>query len=781
MGLLSKLARPVSDRYSSYLPLPTSSSRGSVSSQSGLGPAKQRGYLRTALQHLPPLRIALLLLACFFLGNLTSDWFFGPKGDSNGAQVYLIGDDKYHRLFADSNPGPASRQAVPIRAYDAFSDACVEEWIVSHTWGPACQGTDLSEGLKIDGVWAWVNGSDPAQMASRNAYRPATALKMDAAHRYADHNELLYSMRSSLASLGSSSLRKMHIMASAYPMGSMVGAGTKMIGQIPSWLRKDVATSKTEQVVLHHDAEYYRPMPHHDRPDMSLEEVQQWRERTIPSFNSLAVESQLFNLEDNESDQLVYYNDDFFTLLPSSVADYTTPLFGPVLKTLARVTSYYLPSEKPFQRLWNPAGEEVGIKRAAWILGQRFSMRTLPYITHHPRTLWLPLLKEAAQTFPDAFSDTTLARFRAQKDVPYSIQGFFLASWYIVERHREALLWTWAVAKWGGAEGRLTEEVKDAMWAELAGLDKGASGPSSIDVRTPVRTSPDDMSAFGAAGVERPRNTEYSFSSKDGHALSYLGWQWFWDRPRHGFPDLSEALDSAGEEDVGGRRRLDTPKLCSISRSSCLAPSRGAESASDLFKRIAFEQSDCGDCILAALIGASGTSGIERFMPPSYAKMPATEAIPAASPPSSSSPPLKHVPHLPLTSSWRETDFSLDKALPAGAAQSGMSLRTWCARLIQRYQYVLGSVPSDFYQVKKAHKLADKLAQLDEQQQQQQTGAQDGESADATSSAQPGAGATTFLCLNDDIVEGEEGTRKINTMLTSWFQSRWGEKMSVEV
>lgn len=85
-----------------------------------------------------------------------------------------------------------------------------------------------------------VNGSDVMQVAARQLYRPGSPLNMDSSHRYGDHNELLYSMRSFRSSLkkgkeiwvkngnkdkrpsiGKGSdfgLEKMHILASAYPL-----------------------------------------------------------------------------------------------------------------------------------------------------------------------------------------------------------------------------------------------------------------------------------------------------------------------------------------------------------------------------------------------------------------------------------------------------------------------------------------------------------------------------------------------------------------------------------
>ncbi len=478
-------------------------------------------------------------------------------------------------------------------------------------------------------------------------------------------------MRSMYQSFGPDAIGKMHIMASAYPLPDQTVAEldptgrrssgedvTIMAGQVPYWLNASLDRNEAK-IDLHHDAEFFRPMQLSTPHQLSPQDVDAWRAKTLPSFNSLAVESQLYNLPRPSSDQLVYLNDDFFTMVPNSVSDLTSPLFGTVIKSDTRLFSWYRPSEHPFQRLWNPAGEEVGIKRAAWILGQRFRMRTLPYITHHPRSLSLPLLKEAAQTFPESFGNTTLARFRAQKEVPESTQAFFLASWYIVERHREALLWSWVVAKWGGAEGRLGRETKRAMWDEVRKATNSASDEDNIEVKRPVRKSrEEDKEAFAKAGVPAPKNTQYSFSSQDGHALSYLEWSWPWQRSRNGYPDLSEAGEKRQHARSWIGAATSSPTVCRLSYSKCFAPQQDGESADSFFKRIAFAPSTsatCGDCIVAALLNASGRSGISAFLPGASA----TLRVP------SDFADVGSRAHLPLTERWRETDFSLPSVLPA--------------------------------------------------------------------------------------------------------------------
>ncbi|KAF2164689.1 hypothetical protein M409DRAFT_67797 [Zasmidium cellare ATCC 36951] len=705
-----------------------------------------------------------------------------------------IQDDSTHRVFRSSKAAPASHELMHIKAYQAMSDECVEEWIVHHVWGPACSGTDLSQGLTIDGVWAWVNGSDPLQIAWRNRYRPNDGMTMDATHRYTEHNELRYSMRSALASLGNRTMRRLHILASAYGLPDAVDAD--MAGQVPAWLDKEVAATDAGSIKLHHDVDFFAPSEA-GQTNLSELETWKWRKSVIPSFNSLAVESQIYNIDNTASDQLVYYNDDFFTLRKLFASDFTTPLFGPVIRTLTRVTSMYLPAENTIYRWIHPTGEEYGIKRAAWVLGRRFGSRPYYYITHHPRTLSLPLLHEAAQTFPDAFSNTAKSRFRAQRDVPPPVQAIFLGSWYIVERHREALLWTWAVAKWGGTQGVLTASLKRLMLTELA--DEPWSSGTSLKIGVPIRVPIEKTNVFQQSNIDVPSSTEYSFSSKDGYALSYVESMWFWDRPRHGYPDLAKGLIEDPDKIESGTqtRFLKSPshkpaKMCTIVLSTCFGSMVAEETASEFFKRVAFKHPKCGDCIIAALIGASGVTGIHKFLPQDHSESASKihaglDAVP---------------PHLPLTSDWRTTNFSISHVIPDGSLVPSTNLRTWCARLIQRYSYVLGSTSSDFYKVERAGPLLSKTNEIRRMAEKDTPssslhpdhGVEELPSLEQNdSSAQrPGSrgsweyemgehrGPLAFLCLNDDIKETGDGRDRVDQIYVEFFEDMWPETMSFE-
>jgi hypothetical protein len=51
-------------------------------------------------------------------------------------------------------------------------------------------------------------------------------------------------------------------------------------------------------------------------------------------------------------------------------------------------------------------------------------------------------------------------------------------------------------------------------------------------------------------------------------------------------------------------------------------------------------------------------------------------------------------PHLPLTSKWQSTDFSLATVFASGfwGVEEGVNLRNWVQRMLERYRYVLGEL-----------------------------------------------------------------------------------------
>ncbi|TIA89768.1 hypothetical protein E3P99_01893 [Wallemia hederae] len=588
-------------------------------------------------------------------------------------KLFIVGEDESHQVFSSANPPTSAARVVrPIKFQQSLPDACVEEWISSGEWGEQCRGVDVESYSTVDPVFPWVNGSDPVQISALQAF---SSEKVDSQHRYQEHDELRYALRSIEKSVGHS-VGRYHILASSYdsPQG-----GTQ-IAQHPSWLKKH------DKVEMHHHFNFFKRMPTiEETRSLSQNELdalnEQWRAESLPTFNSFAIEGQMHNI-DAHSDTIVYHNDDFFTLRENALSDYYSPIHGPVLRSLSY--SMYVPQEKP---LGSRNGEGVAIARSSWILGRRFGMRWRPYIAHHARSLSLPILNEAAIMFDNSFNNVTLARFRNTKDAPWAIQSFFFASWFITERHREALLWSWIVGKWGSLRESLDT---DAMWNEVANSDA-----NKHHVYVPHRVTAEESelsSTLQDAHIPLPRNTEYAFTSMDGFGPGYLRQIWHRLLTRHGWPDLRNS-DS----------RL---KACTINRDKCFRQP-GVHTPEDLFKHIAFEEyGDCGDCIITQLIAQGGSKGLDIFLPPK-----------------DDLDGFTGVPHLPLNDDWRDADFRLSSVLDTAHT----SPRSFAARLIMRYNHVFGETPSQFTKVYSPAQLQEQLELADTHKD------------------------TTFICLNDDV------------------------------
>jgi len=155
--------------------------------------------------------------------------------------------------------------------------------------------------------------------------------------------------------------------------------------------------------------------------------------------------------------------------------------------------------------------------------------------------------------------------------------------------------------------------------------------------------------------------------------------------------------------------------LCDISY-DCI---NRASSASEAFKNMAFKDVECGDCgmlncftyisghwpdqsypfeVIGALRTASGRLGLSTFLP-----SPSREFTPSASAverevagdeevKNEEDAETQHIdPHLPFSGRWQDVDFSLKSILhPFGS----VNIRAWAIRLVERYKFVIGELPS---------------------------------------------------------------------------------------
>lgn len=93
--------------------------------------------------------------------------------------------------------------------------------------------------------------------------------------------------------------------------------------------------------------------------------------------------------------------------------------------------------------------------------------------------------------------------------------------------------------------------------------------------------------------------------------------------------------------------------------------------------------------VIMALVTASGTLGLNAFFPPKETTITAPELGPGDAYPKYLPPP-----HLPLTPTWHEADYSLSNILSTTALPGEqVDIRQYCMRLLSRYLYLDGESP----------------------------------------------------------------------------------------
>ncbi|KIY69262.1 hypothetical protein CYLTODRAFT_349864 [Cylindrobasidium torrendii FP15055 ss-10] len=529
----------------------------------------------------------------------------------------------------------ADHTLQPIAAHEQVSDVCLEKWVASGHWEAPCERIDEAV---IDVIWVWVNGSDPLHIQARNDYLMSLGQQPKAA-RFREHDELRYSLRSIAAATSTWTKSVWHIITSDVPHP---GNPERRLGLVPQWL--DVNATSTERA---QDHQAVNIIPHSDlfrlfnwtERGLTEDEGSIWRQNVLPTFNSFSIESQLPNLDpDIVTDNIVSLNDDQFLTLPMAPSTFHTLLYGPVL----RFDTFKVGADPSGRADGN--GEWRGLGWSAHLLNLRFGDRKRQYVAHNARSFSRPLLHEAGLAFPFQFSATPLSRFRGSHlnvdKGEMEVHTVFLATHWILERRREALLWSYIVAKWGGEGGTLSVEKKDNMWQEMGGSESEDTIPLS-NIR---HTSTDDVDVeLSRAGITSPRvpdrkvasHTDYAFVSQDGYPQT-----------------------------------LVTPTLVSaLSRSECLGEKE--TSAWALFVEVLRKRPECGDAIIAALLQQEGQGGgLSLFLPSGSAS--ASGPIPLALP-----------LHLP----------EQQPPLPVAVED----LRAFAVRLLHRYSYAVGWTPARFF------------------------------------------------------------------------------------
>ncbi|PVF97290.1 hypothetical protein CPB86DRAFT_786100 [Serendipita vermifera] len=327
----------------------------------------------------------------------------------------------------------------------------------------------------------------------------------------------------------------------------------------------------------------------------------------------------------------------------------------------------------------------------------------------------------------------------------------FLFTHFVVERSREAMLWSWIVATLGGDRDEFGITQRNQAWKTLVeDTNSELRNHGIVEVLVEKRKTTEPWRIQWSLDRESDtlKASEYLFSSQDGYAYSYYdqkkGLEWWHDESTW-WPTLYNGDHFYPEP----KDRPEWSK-CSIDWNVCFGSEMS--SASEIFKRIAFEKIECGDCILKALVKASGDLGLSALLPPAdrvyrteNGGTSETETPPSPIPIGDEDVP----PHLPLTSHWKTANFSLPAVFASGYWDkdgNGVGLREWVQRMLERYRYVIADTKNLFSVIHNPTDAEKTFAQLD----------------DRTNVA--------LVTINDDLNEKPQQT---DARMREWFDYRW--------
>jgi hypothetical protein len=186
-------------------------------------------------------------------------------------------------------------------------------------------------------------------------------------------------------------------------------------------------------------------------------------------------------------------------------------------------------------------------------------------------------------------------------------------------------------------------------------------------------------------------------------------------------------------------------KLCEISVDRCFGVEFAKHdgklwSVDEVFKRVAFEDVECGDCLILALVGKSGSRGISAFLPPSSS----TTSSPAT------------------CSDFKSTvdgvkDYRNLTTFPNHFNTSNIRAQAICQ--IHRYAFTIGLTPTTFIPMQQPSSVVTALSRIS---------ARFAQSYGANIKQKE----TAMLTLNDDMTS-DRMSRLVGVVLKRFFELEW--------
>jgi 3-O-alpha-D-mannopyranosyl-alpha-D-mannopyranose xylosylphosphotransferase len=162
--------------------------------------------------------------------------------------------------------------------------------------------------------------------------------------------------------------------------------------------------------------------------------------------------------------------------------------------------------------LVSTAGEWGGLQHASQMISRRFPSLSRGYMYHIPKALTLSLTHEASVMWEDELTEAATRGFRRSERGIGDIEMSWLVGFLRVERWREALLWSWAVARLGGESGTWDESAREEVTRvlEVSSLEVD----SVLITQGPRKTLEDVWEINTQMGWESPHRTVYTFCKR---------------------------------------------------------------------------------------------------------------------------------------------------------------------------------------------------------------------------------------------------------------------------
>ena len=182
----------------------------------------------------------------------------------------------------------------------------------------------------------------------------------------------------------------------------------------------------------------------------------------------------------------------------------------------------------------DPAGEWGPLGTAAWLLcklrpfqtfyslfehyltlpAERFGERGRPYPKHAPKPFPIAMLEESVRMWAPEMRTTLSHKFRGMRDSTGQWDAYitFLTSHLIIERSREALLWSWIVGRVGGNKDEWGPLEKTQAWRELGGDPHYPEKDIHVSLTDrETMTEENIVNNLKSSGLNYSRRTKYQF------------------------------------------------------------------------------------------------------------------------------------------------------------------------------------------------------------------------------------------------------------------------------